>query len=444
MSSIPAVSYRRVSTDDQADYGYSLPKQLERNTIYAQDNNLNIIADFAEDISGAVPIEDRPEGRKMLAMLQQHKAMALVCHEADRLSRDIVNLLATVQRLLRDGIQIHIADVGHVKSELDISLIIKGWQSSFERVRITDRLLQGKRGKAQSGKWVGGTPPYGYRRAGANREAHMVIYEPEAEIVRSIYRWYTSDRIPMLAIADRLNLAGVKTQRGASWWKAIIKKILSNETYIGVVYFSGIRIDLPELAIIDIATFERAQELKQLNRERATRNRQHDYLLSNHLRCQCGSTMVGSTTPNKYQRIYYRCSQFQWPVTRRDCPLGAPHASGFVFDHIVWSYVAQLIDDEELLTACLTELNTSRQSSDSTGTAEVERCDRAIAQAQRRIDRLLREFGDDADEDVTRATKAAIRDAQRERDEARANRAGGFPIQARRARGARRAGDAAC
>lgn len=422
MSSIPAVSYRRVSTDDQADYGYSLPKQLERNTTYAQDNNLAIIADFAEDISGAVPIEDRPEGRKMLAMLQQRKATALVCHEADRLSRDIVNLLATVQRLLRDGIQIHIADVGHVKSELDIALVIKAWQSSSERVRITDRMMRGKHAKAESGRWVGGTPPVGYRSQGSGREARMVVYEPEAEIVRSIYRWYTIDRMPMLAIADRLNLAGVKTQRAAMWWKVIIKKILSNETYIGVVYYAGIRIDLPELAIIDTATFERAQELKQLNRERATRNRQHDYLLANHLRCECGSTMTGSTTPNTYQRIYYRCSQFQWPATRRDCPLGAPHASGFVMDHIVWSYVASLIDDDELLTACLTELNASRQLSDQGSAAEVERCDRVIASAQRRIDRLLREFGDDADEDIIKATRAAIRDAQRERDEAHVRR----------------------
>lgn len=418
---ISAVSYRRVSTEDQADFGFSLIKQLQRNTTYAQDNNLNIIADFAEDISGAVPIEDRPEGRKMLDALQQRRALALVCHEADRLSRDIVNLLATVQRLLRDGIQIHIADVGHVKSELDISLIIKGWQASSERVRISERMMRGKRAKAESGKWIGGTPPLGYRSQGSNRDAHMVIYEPEAEIVRSIYRWYTVERLPMLAIADRLNRAGIRTQRGTWWWKAIIKKILSNETYIGVAYYAGIRIDLPELAIIDAATFERAQELKQLNRERASRNRKYDYLLSNHLHCACGATMTGSTLPNN-QRTYYRCSQFQWPATRRDCPLGAPHASGFVLDHLVWSYVAQLIDDDDLLTSCIVALNAARQSSDSDGAAEVERCDRTIAAAQRRIDRLLREFGDDPDEDVARATKAAIRDAQRERDEARVKR----------------------
>lgn len=421
MSSIPAVSYRRVSTEDQ-EAGYSLPKQLEYNQSYALHHGLEIVKDFYEDISGKVPIKDRGEGAKLLAFLRARHATALIVHEADRLSRDIVDLLATVQQLLRDGIQVHIADVGFVQSELDIVLVVRAWQSGAEHQRITDRLSDGKTRKAKSGKWVGGTPPYGYRSQGTLKTARMVIYEPEAEIVRSIYRWYTVDRVAMMSIADRLNLDGVPTQRRVKWWKAIIKKILSNETYIGVVYYAGIRIDLPELAIIDAATFERAQELKQLNRERATRNRQHDYLLSNHLRCMCGETMTGSTMPNTYQRVYYRCSQFQWPATRRNCPLGAPHASGFVMDGIVWSYVAELIDDDALLTACVTELNAARQSGDLGGAAEIERCDHIITSAQRRIDRLLREFGDDADEDVVRSTRAAIRDAQRERDEARVRR----------------------
>lgn len=38
------------------------------------------------------------------------------------------------------------------------------------------------------------------------------------------------------------------------------------------------------------------------------------------------------------------------------------------------------------------------------------------------VSKLLREFGDDADEDIVRSTRAAIRDAQRERDEARVRR----------------------
>jgi len=172
MDFIPAVAYRRVSTEDQSDGGYSLPKQREYNEQYARDNQLDIVADFVEDVSGMVPIEERVEGRKLLDFLQRRGAAALIVHESDRLSRDIVNLLGTVQRLLRAGVQVHITDVGHVKSELDIVLVIRAWQGGSEHARIKARLMRGKMGKAESGKWVGGTPPYGYRTQGARRHSH--------------------------------------------------------------------------------------------------------------------------------------------------------------------------------------------------------------------------------------------------------------------------------
>jgi site-specific DNA recombinase len=421
MDLIPAVSYRRVSSTDQSDHGYSLPKQLEYDQRYAQDNQLDLVADFCEDISGMVPVGERPEGRKLLDFLKRRGAVALIVHEADRLSRDIVDLLGTVQSLLRAGVQVHITDVGHVKSELDIVLVIRAWQGGAEHARIVARLARGKRGKAESGKWVGGTPPYGYRQMGIKREARMVINESEAEVVRSIFRWYTVDRVSMLEIVDRLNRADVPTQRGARWWKGLIKKLISNETYAGVAYYAGIRIDLPELAIVDRETFERAQKLRQLNRERAARNRRREYLLSNHIRCSCGETMAGTTMTDHYQRSYYRCSQFQWSKMLRTCELGVPFASGFVVEHIVWAHICELIKNEELLQQSVSEMQAAQQA-ETNQDEEIERYDRAIAAAVKKIDRLLREFGDDADEDVYRSTKAAVREAQRERDEAKVKR----------------------
>lgn len=423
MDLIPAVAYRRVSTADQSDNGFSLPKQQEYIERYAREHGLDIVADIAEDVSGMTPIEERPEGRKVVDLLQRREAVAIVSHETDRLSRDIVNLLGMVQRWVRAGVQVHSCDVGQVTSELDIQLVIRAWQGGSEHARILERTTRGKLGKAESGRWVGGTPPYGYQREGWRKDTRMVINETEAEVVRSIFRWYTGERLSMLAIADRLNASGIPTQRGAQWWKVIIKKILSQETYVGVVYYAGIRIDLPNLAIVDRETFERAQELRQLNRERAARNRKREYLLSGHMRCACGETMTGSTTPNVYQRTYYRCSQFQWPKTTRTCGLGAPFAAGSVVEHIVWTHLYELITHEDLLRTSIEEVNAVRKISDGNDEAELDRYERTITAASRRIDRLLREFGADDDEDISRGTKAAIRDAQRERDEAKVKRA---------------------
>jgi site-specific DNA recombinase len=328
-----------------------------------------------------------------------------------------------VQRLVRAGVEVHTCDVGNIKNELDITLIIRAWQGGAEHAKIRERTWRGKIGKAQSGRWMGGTPPYGYQQAGYKHAARLVPYEPEAEVVRTVYRWYTQERLPMLAIAERLNRQGIPTRKGTQWWKAMVKRLIDNSTYMGVVYFTDIRIDLPEIAIIDPATFEAAQRQREHNREFSMRNRKHNYLLSNHFRCACGETLVGSTQSNKYQRYYYRCSQFQQPPSKHDCPLDVPNVNGLVADGLVWDFIRNLIKDDNLLRASLSEVSAAREQTNVSLTAHLAELDAEIAAANRKIATLVHNFGDDDDEEVAKAMKATVRETQRAREEARVKRA---------------------
>lgn len=47
-----AIIYARVSTADQADYGYSLQTQVAESLEYANRNGLNVVEIFQEDESG--------------------------------------------------------------------------------------------------------------------------------------------------------------------------------------------------------------------------------------------------------------------------------------------------------------------------------------------------------------------------------------------------------
>jgi site-specific DNA recombinase len=158
-----AILYARVSTDDQADKGYSLPSQLELCNKYAERLGYAVIAQLKEDYSGGTPINERPEGKRLAAMLSAREADAVIVYQVDRLSRDIVNLLATVQMWIHAGIEVHTCDIGRIESELDIVLVIKGWQGSDERKKFRERSMRGKRTKAQSGKVIACQPALGYR-----------------------------------------------------------------------------------------------------------------------------------------------------------------------------------------------------------------------------------------------------------------------------------------
>jgi len=166
-----AVLYARVSTDDQADKGYSLPSQLEMCRKYAERLGYPVVAELTEDISGIMPISERPEGKKLTAMLKARQADAVTVYQVDRLSRDIVDLLAMVRVWLRAGVEVHTCDIGKVESELDIVLVIKGWQGGDERKKIVERTSRGRYAKAKAGKVVGnGWSPYGYRYVGGSFE----------------------------------------------------------------------------------------------------------------------------------------------------------------------------------------------------------------------------------------------------------------------------------
>ena len=82
-----AVLYARVSTDEQAEKGYSLPSQLEACRRYAEQNEMTVVAEFSDDYSGATPIESRPEGSKAHGMLKDGHADVLIAYRIDRIVR---------------------------------------------------------------------------------------------------------------------------------------------------------------------------------------------------------------------------------------------------------------------------------------------------------------------------------------------------------------------
>src|SRR5687768_2151508 len=131
-----AAIYVRVSSDDQAERGYSLPSQIEACQKFAWQKGFDIAAVYQDDVSGAKPIASRPEGGELQNAIDARQINTVIIYQVDRLSRDIVDLLATVRDWLRAGIEIYALDVGQVTSELDIVLVIKGWQGGDERQKI--------------------------------------------------------------------------------------------------------------------------------------------------------------------------------------------------------------------------------------------------------------------------------------------------------------------
>lgn len=88
----------------------------------------------------------------------------------------------------------------------------------------------------KEGYWTGGNPPYGYRNH--PEMSNMLQINPkEAEVVKEIYRLYTSEGYGMLKIAGILNEKGIKTRTGREWRAEGIRKILRNTIYKGYLSY---------------------------------------------------------------------------------------------------------------------------------------------------------------------------------------------------------------
>jgi site-specific DNA recombinase len=90
--------YARVSTDDQAERGYSLPSQIEACEKFASQQGWESVLVYQDDISGTTPVSLRPSGYELQKEIDARNIQAVIVYQVDRLSRDIVDLLTNVRK----------------------------------------------------------------------------------------------------------------------------------------------------------------------------------------------------------------------------------------------------------------------------------------------------------------------------------------------------------
>jgi site-specific DNA recombinase len=348
--------YVRVSTDDQAERGYSLPSQVEACQKFASQKGFEVVAVYKDDISGAKSIASRPEGGQLQSAIDSKQIKAVIVYQIDRLSRDIVDLLTTVRDWLRLGIEIYSLDLGQITSELDIVLVIKGWQGSDERQKIRERTMRGRDAKAKAGKAVGqGIAPYGYSYA----NGELFIDESEALVVRMIYDYYingteSGEITGYPLIAKRLSEMGIPAPRGANWSLSAVYRILTVETYCGVLHYGRkvvrgnkiedrspeehILIEVP--AIVTRETWMLAQAKRTYNTKFSKRNGKRDYLLRGRIVCGCGCSMIGT------DGVYLCRARMQNFVKPTQCK--EPRIKNQLIESVAWDYVMTLITNPEL------------------------------------------------------------------------------------------------
>ena len=173
--------YVRVSTDRQADEGESLGTQQRTIEGYAMMQGMTLRESFVErGVSGAKPLGERPEGARLLAILQPGDAV--ITPKLDRMFRSALDALDVLGQLQRRGVNLHMIDLGGDVTGNGISKLVFTILSAVaeaERDRIRERIRDVKADQRKRKRYLGGIVPFGWQ-VGQNGELVEVPTEQAA------------------------------------------------------------------------------------------------------------------------------------------------------------------------------------------------------------------------------------------------------------------------
>jgi len=253
--------YIRVSTQKQAEEGYSLASQRRELDAYCLAFGWNVCAQHIyidAGISGKT--DDRPAFQAMLAAANTGQIQRIVATRLDRIARNLRDLLNTVHALKRNDCALVIRN-----EQIDTStaqgmfvLQVLGAVGELERTMISERVSSGRVEKAGQGGFLGAPELFGY----AYSDNAFTINDGEAGTVRTIFALFLAGH-SLNAIATQLRTSGAQTKRGGHWYPVTVRKILGNGRYAGLAQWDGIEQPAPHTAIISPDVYERAHRRLQ-------------------------------------------------------------------------------------------------------------------------------------------------------------------------------------
>jgi site-specific DNA recombinase len=216
----PVGLYGRISGVASLD-GTSLESQSAVNRRFALACGANIIAEHTEVITG-ISITARVKFNELLVMAERGEIKYIIVDVRDRLGRG--EAIAVLEFLARQsGAEIiYATQPADLETYEGVALeATETLVSRIERLNIQRRTNRGRREWASQGRVFSGRFfPYGYRiriqRDGQGRliDRTLIIFDPEAHIVRLIFQWCVYEGMTTYAIAARLEYEKIPVPAG--------------------------------------------------------------------------------------------------------------------------------------------------------------------------------------------------------------------------------------
>lgn len=302
--------YMRVSTEDQAREGFSLPEQKERLEAYCKFNNYKIVEYYTDAGISAKTGNKRPEYDRMLEDGRQGKINMIIALKLDRITRSTRDWETLMDYLEKYNVNIAFVndDINTTTANGKMVSRIMMSVSQNEIERTSERTIIGLEGAIKKGH-IPARAPLGYKHV----DKKLVPDSLTKDIVIRIYNLYY-DGLTYNTIAKIFNEEKVYDK--TNWKDTSILKIISNVVYKGD-YIQGKTTKNPRYfenvvePIISKELWENCQVQKKKNQRNYMRSQ--TYIFLQKLKCpKCGRILAGGASHKiKSDRwyYYYRCEK---------------------------------------------------------------------------------------------------------------------------------------
>jgi site-specific DNA recombinase len=376
-----AIIYARVSTDIQRD-NFSIPSQVAECVKHVESKRYVLVGnqyvdaesgrDVPTDTPNAIPafVDDyssrelsRPSLDAAIYFLEQFGYDVLIVHALDRLARNPYIRQTLEREFNKRGARVEYvlgayeeSPEGEIRKDLDATF------AKWENAKRVERSMRGKKRKAESGKWVAGTIPFGYQND-PNNPGVLIVEPTAAAVIQRIFHLYTMENRSIREIARILTEEGhIPYHGGSEWAKTTINHILVNTTYVGRCYFNRrkrigskqipkdqeewIQIACPP--IVDTPTFDKAQKRMKHNKEFFRKHPSRLYLLSGMIFCsECDRSYLAQTAKANINRRKNDAQSYRHRLKAGHCMNKT--ISARVLDPLVWERVIGILEDPEAL-----------------------------------------------------------------------------------------------
>ena len=295
--------YIRVSTEDQAREGFSLPEQEKRLRAMCEYKGYEIYKVYKDAGISAKTGNSRPGFEELLEDIRDKKCNTIVVLKLDRLTRSVFDWEKIIRFLEENDAYLDCAndDINTTNANGKMISRILTSVSQNEIERTSERTKFGMVGAIKEGH-IPHKAPFGYKH-----ENKKLIPDEATkdQVIRIFNLYYQGNSYQTIS-----NLYNKEKVFGKTNWKdSTILKIIENPIYKGD-FIHGKRTKNPTYyedvvePIVSKELWEECQVQKKKNSRNYKRN--EDYLFLQKLKCpHCNRILAGKATRKKNGSIYY-------------------------------------------------------------------------------------------------------------------------------------------